>query len=116
VKVAFSLPLRTVSETNAREHWAARAKRAKEQRGIACSFTAFAFEHWGNIPLTITLTRIGPRKLDSDNLAASLKHVRDGIADALGMDDGDERLTWAYAQEKGKEYSVRVRIENTVDK
>ena len=40
------------------------------------------------------------------------KAVRDGIADALEVDDGDTRLTWKYAQEKGKpkEYAVRVAL------
>ena len=59
------------------------------------------------------LTRIGPRRLDSDNLAAALKHVRDGVADALGMDDGDPRLVWLYGQRRGKpgEYAVLVEIQ-----
>lgn len=36
---------------------------------------------------------------------------RDGIADALGVDDGDEsKVTWSYAQERG-DYGVRVKIE-----
>jgi len=63
----------------------------------------------------ITLTRIAPRRLDpGDNLNSSMKAVRDGIADALGIDDGDARLTWKYAQRKGnpKEYAVEVEVEN----
>ena len=62
--------------------------------------------------VAITLTRIAPRVLDTDNLASAMKAVRDGVADALGVDDGSSRLTWRYAQEKGKtrEYAVRVEI------
>lgn len=41
-------------------------------------------------------------KLDSDNLPGAFKHVRDGMADALGIDDGDARLAWSYAQVKAK--------------
>jgi hypothetical protein len=63
--------------------------------------------------LTITLTRIGVRNLDADNLANSFKHVQDGIADALGIDDGDPLLTWRYGQRRGKpkEYAVEVALE-----
>ena len=64
------------------------------------------------LPVTITITRVAPRKLDSDNLARSMKAVRDGIADAFRLDDGDDRLDWRYAQRTGraKEYSVDVEI------
>jgi len=63
--------------------------------------------------VAITLTRIAPRALDSDNLASGLKAVRDGVADALGVDDGTSRIEWRYAQERGKpgEYAVRVAIQ-----
>jgi len=38
--------------------------------------------------------------------------VRDGVADAIGIDDGSARIEWKYAQEKGKpkEYAVIVGI------
>ena len=51
--------------------------------------------------MQITLTRIAPRTLDDDNLAAGFKATRDRVADWLGVDDGDKRLTWRYAQERG---------------
>lgn len=62
--------------------------------------------------VAITLTRIAPRALDTDNLASGLKAIRDGVADALGVDDGSSRIQWRYAQERGKpgEYAVRVEI------
>ncbi len=109
------LPLRLPSLANARLHWARRAKLAREQRGVvqwslACQFRwqLRQFFRWPS-PVAITLTRIGPRTLDSDNLEAACKHVRDGVADALGMDDGDPRLTWRYEQRKGK-WGVEIRI------
>lgn len=66
-----------------------------------------------NASVTVRIVRIGPRKLDSDNCAGACKHVRDGIADAIGIDDGDPRYTWIYDQEKGREYSVRITV--TID-
>ena len=113
------IPVRTRSESNLREHWAARAQRARMQRGAAALLTRQLTERehlyccvdsrW-----TITLTRIAPRAMDSDNLARAIKHVRDGVADALRVDDGDPRLEWRYSQERGgaKEYAVRVEIES----
>lgn len=60
---------------------------------------------------TITLTRLAPRSLDTDNLQRALKAIRDGVADALGVDDGDARLRWRYAQEQARDYGVRISVE-----
>lgn len=40
--------------------------------------------------------------LDGDNLQKAMKHVRDGIAQVLGVDDADQRLTWKYESFKTK--------------
>lgn len=102
--ITVTLPLRLVSGANVREHWAVRAKRAKAHR-TACLLVPSC-----DVPCVVTLTRFGPRELDSDNLAISAKHVRDGIADRLGVNDNDPRVVWLYAQERAKEYGVRVEI------
>ncbi|HPD18011.1 MAG TPA: endodeoxyribonuclease RusA [Planctomycetota bacterium] len=110
------LPIRTWSEPNLRGHWARRARRAREAREAARLLVRAALAPLppgtGGRKIIVRLTRIGPRRLDSDNLAAALKHVRDGVADALGMDDGDARLRWLYAQRNGRpgEYAVLVEI------
>ena len=112
--VAFVIPIKAVSEANVREHWTTKAKRAKAQREAAKWFmghaylTRMQFKH----SLVIGITRLGPwrRPMDDDNLARSMKAIRDGIADALGIDDGGPRLRWDYAQEKAREYGVRVEI------
>jgi hypothetical protein len=59
----------------------------------------------------VTITRIGPRQLDSDNAVGSAKHVRDQVAACLGLDDGDKRLTWNVEQAKGP-FGVKIRIES----
>jgi hypothetical protein len=108
------LPIRTWSEANQRVHWAKRARRAHKQREAARLMVRVALAS-GTVagPVIVTLTRTAPRELDSDNLTGALKAVRDGVADALGMDDGDPRLEWRYAQRKGKpsEYAVSVEIQ-----
>lgn len=119
--IVFDVHVRLVSVANLREHWATRAARNKRHRGDAYRATAYelaSLRTWARTPdtarpMTITITRIAPRKLDSDNLASSAKAVRDGIADALGIDDGSELVTWRYEQTKRlpREYGCQVRIE-----
>ena len=107
MSVTVELPLRIEARANRREHWAARARRAKQHRIAALAVPSHP------LPCVVTLTRVAPRRLDDDNLAAGFKALRDGIADRLGVDDADPRVTWRYAQERGrrKEYAARVRIE-----
>jgi hypothetical protein len=103
-----------------REHWAVKASRAKAQRtaarfGVLNAIVSvdrgvFLERARTDAELTITLTRIGKRTLDTDNLARSFKAVRDGIADAFYRDDGDTGLTWLYAQRHG-EYAVEIKVE-----
>jgi len=102
-------PARLSGSQNAREHHHARARRVKAERGNALLMCRTKLRQPALWPVVIRLTRIGPRKLDSDNVQGSLKAVRDGVADWLGLDDGDERITWLYAQERGA-YAVRVEV------
>ncbi len=48
-------------------------------------------------PCIITMNRLG-RRLDDDNLAGACKPLRDGIADAFGLNDRDSRIKWVPAQ------------------
>jgi hypothetical protein len=128
VALVFTAPIHIIPETNQREHWGAKAKRVKKQRGWGVMFTNMALRriwpdgrHLGSqrepfLPVDVTLTRIiGPRgrKLDAgDNRNTAFKAVRDGIADALRVNDGDEsRVSWRYEEEKGPGWAVRIRIE-----
>jgi hypothetical protein len=113
VIVNVTLPLRIESVANLREHWRQRAKRAQLHRNVASwALRPLAVALKPADPLTVTLTRIGPRPLDDDNLAGGFKAVRDGVADWLGRDDADPLLTWVYAQERGapKTYACRIEI------
>lgn len=65
-------------------------------------------------PYHVTLIRIGPRELDEDdNLRHAFKHVKDGVCDALGIknDNDKSKITWAYAQEKSRYAAIRIEIE-----
>jgi len=55
----------------------------------------------GKTRLVALLVRESMRALDGDNLAGALKAVRDGVADALGIDDRNPRVTWLVDQRRG---------------
>ena len=105
-------PIRVWSEANLRGHWRSKAARAKGQRKAA-GWCLMDHRRPGAGAITITLTRLAPRDMDSDNLAGGFKAVRDGVADWLQIDDGDKRLTWRYEQRRGKpkEYAAEIRLE-----
>lgn len=62
--------------------------------------------------LTCTITRLGGGLMDDDNLPPTAKWVRDTVALFLGQDDGPTGpITWKYAQEPGKLWGVRIKLE-----
>lgn len=95
-----TLPVRLTSTANLRIHPLRLWRQAKAQ-AKAVTF-ALPKNMLPKLPATITITRIGHRTLDTDNLAISAKAVRDAIARIYGVDDGDPRYVWEYAQEKAK--------------
>ena len=109
--ISVTAPIATVSETNRREHWSQRHKRRKAQRQVAHQYLNLTITPPPEPPIVVTLTRISPRGLDCDNLRGALKGTRDGVADWLGIDDGDSRIEWRYGQERGKPKEKAVRIE-----
>lgn len=117
--------LRLHSEANERIHPLAKARRTKAQREhvawalmAAYGVNPFLKHSWLlKSKLWIQIERIGPRALDTDNLAISAKHVRDEIAKWLGVDDGSPRLEWVVTQSRGVrgEYSVNITIKKVGD-
>lgn len=110
--VEFAIPVRATFTLNSREHWASRARKRKAERtAVALAMRVRRARFDVDAGVVVTLTRVGPRKLDDDNVQGALKAIRDEVAKQLGVDDGDQRVTWRYAQERG-EYAVRARIES----
>lgn len=66
----------------------------------------------------VTLTRIHPKgrpiRDEDDNLRAAFKGTKDGVADALGLDDASRnqggRIEWVYNQIVGP-WGIRITIE-----
>jgi hypothetical protein len=113
--IEWKIPIKTVSESNCMEHWAKKHKRHKAQKeAIAWELKPFKFV----LPCSVWLTRIAPRKLDSDNLQGAFKWIRDAISETItgckiaGRADDDPRISWHYQQEKGrpKEYAIKIAI------
>jgi len=115
--IELTIPVQVVSEANSRVHWAKRHRRFKDQGNALCAamYSLAPGRHWEQLGrrsgVLITFTRLGPQKLDDDNLAGAFKGLRDKVASLLDIDDGDARLTWVYRQEQNKLSGVRVRIE-----
>ncbi len=116
--IQLTIPFRLQSEGNISDHWTMKRKRKlKYQQAVAYSLRTM--DKRPDLPCTVKLIRIAPRKLDDDdNLRTAFKAIKDCIADYLipglapGRADGDERIKWEYHQEKGnaKEYAIRIEI------
>jgi hypothetical protein len=109
------LPVRLRNTSNARDGWRATAKKAKAVRTLTRNLANNAIAIDGELmrfPLVVRLVYIGPRQLDDDGVASAVKSLRDGVADALGVDDRDPRVVWVPDQERGgvREYGARVEI------
>lgn len=94
--------LRTVPGMNVREHYMARFRRVRDEK----ERTAWELAKWAEkppIPCVCVLTRFAPSNgLDDDNLAGSLKGVRDAVAQWLEVDDRDRsRVRYVYEQQRG---------------
>ncbi len=122
--MSFTIVLPIKVNANARGHSRYQPKVKAHRQAATLAFRprwrVYGFDQQGQQQLldgglVITLTRIAPRELDGhDNLRTAMKHVVDGITDALGLkSDRDPRLTWAYEQERGRprQYAVEVLLE-----
>jgi hypothetical protein len=82
-----------------RGDWRPRAAVAKRQRSKAMQ----ACPKWPGGPLLVVrLTRVSPGTLDGDAVPAALKHIRDGVASRLRVDDATPLVEWLYHQTKGE--------------
>jgi predicted Fe-S protein YdhL (DUF1289 family) len=106
--LTLTIPLKLTSEANQREHWAAKHRRRKaQQAAVRAHLLAFAARP-PPPPVVVTLTRLGGRRMDPDNLAGACKHVQDAIAKWLGLDDGSPLVLWRYAQAKAERKQRKV--------
>lgn len=92
--ISLPWPARELSP-NARVHWSKKSKAAKAYRKACWAIvkkSGFAISWEGNSHLWITFVPPDRRHRDDDNMIAAFKSGRDGIADALGVDDKHFRI------------------------
>lgn len=102
---------------NARLHWAKLAANKKQARHDAHVLATLALplkarrdiaSSEGRIPILVRFYPPDARHRDDDNMVASFKAARDGIADALGVDDRRFRPVYQFM---GPEKPGRVEVE-----
>lgn len=106
-----------VLSPNARAHWATKSKAAKAYRStcfLLCSQAGLA------VPAAralLSLEFIPPdrRRRDDDNCVAAFKSGRDGVAQALGIDDSRFVTQLQISSETIKGGAVRVRISDFIE-
>jgi len=95
-----------VLSPNSRTHWAVRSKAVKKAREGAFYATLDAgwkpIQQTGKIGLHWYFYVPSLRRYDDDNLEASCKAYRDGIADALKIDDNRFIVTKSIVSENPK--------------
>lgn len=97
-------------------HWRGPAAKRKKQR--QATIAAMNEQHPQRMtvpfPIEVLLRRVAPSNgLDDDALPASLKSIRDGLTDWMGLkNDRTPLIRWTYDQRRGKprEYLVEIEI------
>ena len=113
MKLSLSWPPKELL-SNSRAHYMVKARAAKKYRTEAAA-TAWA-EGWhlqsftGPIAMTVTFCPPDLRRRDQHNMPHAVKSALDGIQDALGIDDNNFRITWAWGEVvKGGAVRIEVR-------
>lgn len=116
ISIALPWPDKALSP-NARVHWSRKAKAAKQARITAGWSAREAGIRPGDfdIPTRLKVTYVfappDRRERDDDNLIASMKAARDGIADALGIDDSKFEIA-IRREQPVKGGAVRIELES----
>ena len=112
MKITLPWPPKELSP-NARVHWAVKAKAAKTYRQLCAILTRQSGAKAKGIPLNITVSFHPPdnRPRDDDNYISAFKPGRDGVADALGIDDKHFHPTYQPRQAPIKGGAVIIEME-----
>lgn len=117
---AFIVPVEVVS-LNAAKSMRATMGRKASQRAAVCQLLGkhldvlvpYAQAFHAGKPIVVRLARLGGRGLDSDNLAGSMKWIRDSVADMIGANDKSPLICWEYQQFDNERIGVRIVLEHT---
>jgi crossover junction endodeoxyribonuclease RusA len=96
---------------NARIHWAKKSKAAKAYRASCYLLTkqsGMAVDWGGDVHAWIDFYPPDKRHRDDDNMIAAFKAGRDGMADALGIDDKRIRIHPYVKEQIGGMVKIRL--------
>lgn len=100
---------------NSRTHWGLKSRAAKSYRHACCILAKEQRVHmvqWPEGQIDIHLTFHPSGNPDDDNLEAAFKSGRDGIADAMGVDDKRFKVTREVGEKvKGGCVLVQIKTE-----
>lgn len=96
--IFVTAPVDIRSESNLRQHHMVRHRRTKAQHEAVQWSLRGVKPPQDASRIVVTITRVGARKLDDDNLVGGCKFVRDAIARWIGIDDGNRIYQWVYNQ------------------
>lgn len=100
MQISLPWPDKSLSP-NARVHWSKKAKTTKLAREYAWAVTLNANApnpHFQRASVRMTFCPPDKRRRDLDNCISSTKAARDGIADALGIDDSKFECGFAFGE------------------
>jgi hypothetical protein len=116
--IIVDVPIRTVNPLNNRQHWRAVSERGKVEKTTMRLALAAAVP-LPALPVKVSMQRRGKgaRPMDGDGLGASLKHVRDSVADAYGLDDADTRIYFETPEQatRANRFGVSIVIQTRKD-
>lgn len=116
VVIVVTVPgCKVVSEANRRDHWAVKRRRARDQATMAhAALIGVGNDARDRIRaapfVRIRFTRVGGKRLDSDNLVGAFKAIRDTVAKWLRVDDGSDRLRFDWPVQECGETGVRIEL------
>lgn len=119
--ITYRSALVVTARTNAHIHWRKRHATDQEDRAHGRQLVEWRGGKQAERPwlrtigehflaaggrIHVEFTRLSTATCDDDNLPSAFKAVRDGIAEALGIDDGSDRYAWSYGQRRIKRGEV----------
>src|SRR5690606_25258763 len=113
--VSWFVPVKTKNPLNSRQHWRKVYELGVEQKETTL-MEAPKDIRWVT-PVIVILKRYycgAPCPSDDDGLAASLKHIRDGVAEVVGVDDGDKERFFVRCEEERVPHRNQVGVQVTV--
>lgn len=102
ITVTLPFPTKVLWPNGRPGHWAVKSRAAKQARrtswALALEAMGGRLPLWKAVRLEWTIHPKTAHQIDDDAPPAALKAYRDGIADALGIDDANFTATYSFGE------------------